>query len=208
MTPSQIQALVGELKSGLSRRPARTLRRTKRAGVLVPILVDLAEPSLLLTRRADTLNAHRGEVAFPGGMWESSDRDISATALREAEEEIGLYSESVELIGAVDDLIAANSDVVVTPTIGIVRNRPQWCINHDEVARVFEIPLSSLNRADGWRIEHRTWKNRSIPIYFFDFDHEVLWGLSAYATLLTLQLLPAGSPIDMCHYDRQVGRLK
>ena len=208
MTPSQIQALIDDLKHGLTQRQPRALHRSKRAGILVPILTDGEEPTLLLTRRADTLNAHRGEVAFPGGMWEEGDEHIAATALREAEEEVGLPPGSVELIGAIDDLIAAHSDVMVTPTIGVVRQRPQWKVNPDEVARIFEIPLSALNQADGWRIEHRSWKNRTIPIYFFDFDEETLWGLSAYATLLTLQLLSSGSPIDMSHYDRQVGRLK
>lgn len=206
MTPTQIQALIDELNYGLSQRPPRTLQRVKRAGVLIPLLTDGLEPTLVLTRRADTLNSHRGEVAFPGGMWEQGDQDIAATALREAREEVGLHPDSVELIGAVDDLIPASSDVTVTPTIGVVRQRPQWQINRAEVARVFEIPLSALQRASGWRTEHHVWKRRKIPIYYFDFDGETLWGLSAYATLLTLQLLGVGSPIDMSAYDRQVGR--
>ena len=139
-------------------------------------------------------------------MWEQEDDDIAMTALREAHEEIGLSPDSVELIGPIDDLIAAHSDVMVTPTIGVVRHRSQWQVNHEEVARVFEIPFSALQKSEDWRIEHKLWKNRLIPIYYFDFDGETLWGLSAYATLLTLQLLPAGSPIDLSHYDRQVGR--
>ena len=206
MISPDIDMLVSELKTGLSRRPRNTLKRSREAGILIPLLVDQDEPKFLLTRRADTMNSHRGEVAYPGGMRETQDPSIMITALREAEEEIGLSPDHVETIGQIDDLQTIQRDLIVTPTIGIIRHRPEWKMNPTEVARIFEIPLSALEQANGWRIKYRSWRGRDVPIYYFDYQGEVLWGLSGFATLLTLDLLGRRAPLDLSDYERSISR--
>lgn len=200
---------IKEMRLGLERRTRHQYRRPKRAGILLPFIFDHQEPRLLLTRRTDTLSNHRGEVAFPGGMMDMSDSSITETALREAEEEVGLSPSRVEVIGQLDDLISKNQEVMVTPSIGLVTDPPhRWRPNPDEVARVFEIPLSELFKSHRWRTESKVWKGRSFNLYFFDFEGEVLWGLSAYATLLALDLTERRAPIDLSEYYRQIDQVR
>lgn len=202
MNEPQVQSLIADLRRGIARRPRDVIKRARQAGVLVALLVDGPAPSLLLTRRTETLSSHRGEVAFPGGMRDEGDTGLIETALREAREEVGLPSTSVEVIGQLDDLLTMDGRVSVTPTIGVVRARPQWVRSEREVARIFEIPLSELSDPERWRVEQRGWRGRDIPVYFFDFEDEILWGLSAYVTLLTLGALNARLPIGSSPHNR------
>ena len=202
MNEPQIQSLIADLQRGIARRPRDVIEHTRQAGVLVAILVDGPAPSVLLTRRTEMLSSHRGEVAFPGGMRDEEDPNLVHTALREAREEVGLPLASVEVIGQLDDLLTVDGRVSVTPTVGIVRKRPQWVMSEREVARIFEIPLSELSDPERWRMEYRGWRGRDIPVYFFEFEDEVLWGLSAYVTLFTLGALSARLPIGSSPYDR------
>ena len=203
------EEFVDDIRRGLKIRERHQYRRVKRAGILLPFIFDEGDPRLLLTRRTEKLSSHRGEVAFPGGMKDDIDLSIEETALREAYEEVGLEPERVEVIGQLDDLISKNEEVMVTPHIGVIREPPPlWSPNKGEVARVFEVPLVTLYDTSRWRTEHREWRGHIINIYYFDYDGEVLWGLSAYATLLALDLTAAGSPVDLSEYYRQTTKVK
>ena len=200
---------IKEIRGRLISRTRHQYRRPKKAGILLPFIFDRDEPHLLLTRRTEHMSNHRGEVAFPGGMMDGEDVSIVDTALRESQEEVGLSAERVEVIGQLDDLISKNGQVMVTPCIGVVSESPLcWRPNPSEVARVFEIPLSQLYRPELWRTETKQWRGRSFQLYYFDFDGEVLWGLSAYATLLALDLTERRSPIDLSDYYRQIDRAR
>ena len=190
------------MRSRMDLYPRHVLKRPREAGILIPILVDQDEPRLLLTRRAETMTSHRGEVAFPGGMRDADDRDIIETALREAEEEVGLSRDNVQIVGQIDDLISVHREVMVTPSIGLVRSSVRWRTNPMEVAKIFTIPLSQLQEQNRWRAEFKTWGSRQVPIYYFDYEGETLWGLSAFATLLTLRLTRAGTPVQLDDYER------
>ena len=154
-------------------------------------------PRLLLTRRAAHLASHSGEVAFPGGMWEPADGDLARTALREAEEEVGLPPSAVRVLGALDDMLPKSERVAVTPFLAHAPRLPPLRPNPDEVARVFEVPLAALMEPGRWEIKRVAWRGVEWPIYSFYYDDERLWGLSAYITLLTLSLLPAGAPVEV-----------
>jgi 8-oxo-dGTP pyrophosphatase MutT (NUDIX family) len=201
---------IADIQRHLSTRIRHQYKRQKRAGILVPfIFEDGQEPRLLLTRRTDQLSSHKGEVAFPGGMMDADDQTIIETALREAEEEVGLPRENVTVIGLLDDLISKNIEIMVTPSIGVITTPPEtWTPNPSEVAKVFEIPLSMLYEAHRWRIEQKVWKTKSINIYYFDFEGETLWGLSAYATLLALDQTDQGSPVDLSPYYHQLDQVR
>ncbi|WP_431821791.1 CoA pyrophosphatase [Burkholderia sp. F1] len=113
------------------------------AAVLVPLVVREAGLTVLLTQRADHLNDHAGQVSFPGGRREPFDRDATATALREAKEEIGLAGEQVEILGALPDYLTGTG-FCVTPVVGLVH--PPFTVQADtfEVAEIFEVPLAFL----------------------------------------------------------------
>jgi len=136
---------VSRIRAALAARPARTLAvpSFRAAGVAVPLLARPAGPTLLFTVRAETLPHHRGEISFPGGGCAAGE-DAAAAALREAEEEVGLPPDRVELLGALDDLPSI-SRYVVTPLVAAVRDPPAvFVLAAAEVSEAFEIPLATL----------------------------------------------------------------
>ncbi|PCE28522.1 CoA pyrophosphatase [Burkholderia ubonensis] len=126
------------------------------AAVLVPLVVREAGLTVLLTQRADHLNDHAGQVSFPGGRREPFDRDATATALREAKEEIGLAGEQVEILGALPDYLTGTG-FCVTPVVGLVH--PPFTVQADtfEVAEIFEVPLAFLMNPANHQIRLFRW---------------------------------------------------
>ena len=118
-----------------------------------------------------------------------------ATALRESAEEVGLPASAVEILGQLDDFPTVTGDMVVTPIVGWISQLPNLVAAEDEVARIFTIPISALMEPDRWVTKHWEKEGRMFPVYYFDWDGETLWGLSAYITLQLLALLPEGPPL-------------
>lgn len=114
------------------------------AAVLVPIVIGGPEPTLLLTRRTDHLHDHPGQIAFPGGRVDATDESPEATALREAQEEIGLTPDRIELIGRLPDYYITATGFRVTPVVGLLSRPLSLKLDEFEVAEAFETPLSFL----------------------------------------------------------------
>lgn len=117
-------------------------REPAQASVLVPIVLR-AQPMVLLTERTAHLSTHSGQVAFPGGRTDPEDRDAAATALREAQEEVGLEPHWVEVLGNLSMYVTGTS-FLVTPVVALVRPGFALQPNPYEVADVFEVPLDFL----------------------------------------------------------------
>ena len=139
----------------LSRYPViesipKSARTSKSAAVLI-ILKDLEkEPSLILTKRAANLRHHAGQVAFPGGMWESDDKSLTETALREASEEIGLSRESVEIIAMLPPASPWRRDIDVTPFVSTAVCDLDLTANPDEIESIFDVPLKAFLDMDSY----------------------------------------------------------
>ena len=110
------------------------------AAVLIAV-TERAEPGLILTQRPETMRKHPGQVAFPGGRVDATDVDVIAAALREAEEEIALPRDAVRVIGLADRY-RTGTGFDITPVIGIIAPDLPLHPNDDEVAAIFEVPLS------------------------------------------------------------------
>ena len=113
------------------------------AAVLVPVIVRQTGPTLLLTQRTAHLRDHAGQVSFPGGRSEESDASPEATALREAEEEVGIASSQVEILGRLPEY-RTGTGFVITPVVGLVTPPLNLKLDDFEVAEVFEPPLEFL----------------------------------------------------------------
>jgi 8-oxo-dGTP pyrophosphatase MutT (NUDIX family) len=147
------------------------------AAVLVAI-TDRPEPGVLLTRRTETLRRHAGQVAFPGGRADPEDADLIATALREADEEIGLPPSAVEVIGVADPYRTVTG-YVVTPVVGVVPPDLRLAPHEAEVAALFEVPLSHLLEPANQVEKTVDWRGRERRFYEILWGDERIWGATA-----------------------------
>jgi 8-oxo-dGTP pyrophosphatase MutT (NUDIX family) len=162
---------------------------TALAAVLVPVLTASLEPRVVFTRRTDTLSRHAGEISFPGGLAEA-DEDLPGTALREAEEELGLLPADVELVGALPPIHTRVTGILIAPFVGVLHTDPRFTPNAAEIADVLEFPLESLVAAGTEReLEH---DGRRFHTFVYDMDGQVIWGATARILHSLLELI--GSP--------------
>ena len=163
-----------------------------RAAVLLPLYQLDDGWHLIFIRRAEHAHdRHSGEVGFPGGRWQSTDPDCTATALREAEEEIGLAPSTVSLLGELPPFRTV-SQFLVTPVVGCIPWPQPLRPDPREVSRIFSIPLAWLGNPGHHRT--RVYPARDHPqardlVFFDDYDGERLWGVTARITLDFLSCL-------------------
>lgn len=147
------------------------------AAVLVPI-VAADTPRLLLTTRTSTMRNHAGQVAFPGGRIDSSDDGPVAAALREAQEEVGLWPHSVEILG-LSDPYRTGTGYEVRPVVGLVPPALDLRLNPDEVADAFEVPLDYALDPRNHLLREAEWMGRMRRYYVIEWNERVIWGATA-----------------------------
>ena len=184
--------------TGLKVRPFHSIKgnplRPKRtAAVLVPIL-DRTEPEILLTVRSEMLSQHPGQVSFPGGAVDRGDRSAVSTALREAEEEIGLDFSQVSPLGFLDRLDTI-SDYRVLPVVGLVKSSFVSSPDHLEVSEVFTIPMKLAIDHDAYSHHTIRREGQSTVVSSLDWQGHRVWGVTA-AILLNLGSRLAGDSRD------------
>ncbi len=137
-----------------------------------------SEPEVILTKRAEHLNRHRGEVAFPGGMWEADDTTLLHTALRETEEEVGVGASEIEMLGMLP-MHVSKGGVKVTPFVGLVDSTVELTPCPDELDSIFRVPLTFFMRDERIRTDFIEYQGKTFwtPAYRFE-DYEI-WGFTA-----------------------------
>ena len=161
------------------------------AAVLVPLYQDQDQWRILFTRRTDSVNEHRGQVSFPGGVIEKLDDDPRQTALREAEEEIGLRPEHVKIIGELNPLLTV-TQFRITPIVGVFPWPYDLQPNPSEVARVFGVPIQWLADPDNLTTQYHEplISGPPMPVYYFKpYQGEIIWGATARIILSFLQII-------------------
>ncbi len=153
------------------------VRPIRPAAVLVPV-VDHAEPTVLLTQRAQHLPDHPGQVSFPGGKIDEGDQSPLASALREAEEEIGLDRSFVEPIGYLD-LYMTTLGYRIVPVIARVSPGFSLTLNESEVDATFEVPLGYLMDQNNVERHARDWQGMTRHYYAITFGERYIWGVTA-----------------------------
>jgi 8-oxo-dGTP pyrophosphatase MutT (NUDIX family) len=148
------------------------------AAVLVPLFLDTAgEPSVVLTRRREDMRRHPGEISFPGGREDPEDADLCATALREAQEEIGRAPDGFELVGALQPTPTIATNYAVYPFVGLIEPGQSWRPAEAEVAEVLELSLRDLRAG----YDRRRMLRRGVPFRTDTYvvgDH-LVWGATA-----------------------------
>lgn len=166
------------LRAILARRAAIEIDAPehRRACVLIPLLRNGPEWSILFTRRAENMAAHSGQVAFPGGGLEAGET-LEQAATREAEEEVGIPQQQVELIGRLDDMIT-NSGFLVAPFVGIVHASVDYVMQESEVVEIFEVPIEALLDPRNPEVRYVAFRTRHYPAYFYLYGRYEIWGLT------------------------------
>jgi 8-oxo-dGTP pyrophosphatase MutT (NUDIX family) len=148
-----------------------------RAAVLVPIFHKEDDYFFLLTQRTHTVETHKGQISFPGGVAESNET-LSRTALRETWEEIGLPSDRIEVLGEFDEYLSVTG-LIVTPFLARIDSPFALNPNPNEVEQILQVPLSLFRNESCLRVEMRRRFDRDLPIYFYNFQGRDVWGLTA-----------------------------
>lgn len=149
----------------------------RQAAVLVPI-VRRPEPGLLLTQRSAKLRKHPGQVAFPGGAVDSTDASLIAAALREAQEEVAIPPETVEIIGMLPPVDSVTG-FQVTPVVGVIPPNLHYHASVDEVSSVFEMPLAEALRLGRYHPLDIHRRGDSHRVWLSWYQHYFVWGMTA-----------------------------
>ena len=175
--------MIDDLKRDIRRRLADSSPRvltknyTAEAAVLISVFQRGDEPSFLLTQRTQEVATHKGQISFPGGLRDETDSSLHETALRETEEEVGISADWVEILGQCDEY-RSKTNLLVTPFVGFIKEGFTVSPNPQEVERIVEIPFHFFSQTTP-REELRQRHGRQRTLYFYKYESEVVWGLTA-----------------------------
>ena len=163
---------------------------SRRAAVLIPILIEGEDARVVYTVRKDHLADHAGQISFPGGSIESGDGSLLETALREAEEEIDLSPDLVEVIGELEEMYIPPSNFRVSPYVGLLPPEAEMVLAPDEVEEIFTVSLATLTAPETfrkmlWRYEGRDYE---VPVFAVEGSRNI-WGATAAMTAALLARL-------------------
>jgi len=173
--------MIENLRQLLSQRKKRHIVDANRvpAAVLVPIYDKLGQFHILLTKRTEQVTKHKGQISFPGGVYEEDDLTLLHTALRECAEEIGLMAEDVEVLGELDDKSSITSNYIISPFVALIPWPYRFKLNHEETEEIIEVPVSALLDKTCLRQETETLDGEVVTSYFYHYQEKIIWGATA-----------------------------
>jgi 8-oxo-dGTP pyrophosphatase MutT (NUDIX family) len=156
------------------------LNTVKKSGVLILFYKKEEETHLVLIQRPIYNGTHSGQIAFPGGKVEESDKDIIHTALREANEEVGVEMNDVEVLGKLSDVYIPVSNFLVTPVVGVINYAPTFIPELREVAEIVELRVGHLIQVETLRLNSIKLSNGLVmKVPTFEFNQKIIWGATA-----------------------------
>lgn len=162
------------------------------SAVLMLLLEKDGECHVLFTERSYEVRFHRGQVCFPGGGKEKSDRSLLDTALRETEEEIGVLAKDIEILGELDDTSTISTGYVITPFVGLMPYPYEFKCDKRESEQIFFVPLSFLMDAAHVKQGLRA-SSGAVTGFFYEYRDHVIWGATARIVRRFTELLQPGS---------------
>jgi 8-oxo-dGTP pyrophosphatase MutT (NUDIX family) len=155
----------------------------KASAVLIPLFYSQGQYHILFTERSEEVVFHKGQVCFPGGTREPSDSSLLQTALRESEEEIGIKTKDIEILGELDDMLTFVTDYVISPFVAFISHPHSLKTNGREVKGAFSVPLSFL-------MDEANFKQDS---YAYEYEGHIIWGATARILKQFIDLLKSES---------------
>ncbi len=164
--------------------PLKEIKKSKTgkyriAAVILPLISRDNRWHIIFTKRTETVDHHKGEFSFPGGLVEKRDKSEMDAALREIEEEMGIKKEDIEIIGLLPTELTAVSYFLIYPFVGVINPSVTFKINHDEIDRILEIPLDMLLSMKNVREQLFEDRGNRFKVYFYDYKGDVIWGATA-----------------------------
>ncbi|MFC1671079.1 NUDIX hydrolase [Spirochaetota bacterium] len=148
------------------------------AAVMMLVFNRGGSPYVLLTKRTEKVKSHKGQVSFPGGVFDEEDKEIIKTAFRETWEEVGIPGEKIELLGQFDDYISP-AGFKVSSFIGSFDYPFQYKVSRDEIEEIIEAPLSVFVNLDYERKEDVVFMSKDYTMYYYDYMGFDIWGMTA-----------------------------
>jgi len=149
------------------------------AAVLIPIFFKEGQAHLLFTKRTDYVEHHKGQISFPGGSRDDEDTSLKITALRETEEEVGIKSNHVTILGQTD-VFLTNTHFLVTPFVGYYNYPYPYHINDGEIDRLIEIPLVHFFNDDIFEIKPYEKNGHQWRVHYYKYGNELVWGVTGF----------------------------
>ena len=173
--------MIEKLRQALATRQVLRITDSKLrpSAVLVPLFLKEGQWHLLFIQRTERVREHKSQISFPGGAYESNDGSLLNTALREAEEEIGLSPSDVEIIGGLDDMPTVATSYVISPYVGLIPYPYQFEVDKWETEEIIEVPISALRDESCFSISTTESNGEEIETYFYKYDKRVIWGATA-----------------------------
>jgi len=187
---------IEQLRKVLNTRNRRIIEQPPlaHAAVLIPLFKKGQDCHIIFTKRSDNVRYHKGEISFPGGVFDERDLELQRTALREAFEEVGLRENDVQIIGVLDDIITV-TQFIVTPFVGLFSYPYPFKLSTIEIAELIEVPLSSLLGDDCFSEREIIRGTRKEVVFAYQYGNHIIWGATAriLKQFLDLTLAPTGN---------------
>jgi len=186
---------VDQIRDILSQRKRKVIEYLSfpHAAVLVPLFEKQGSCHLLFTKRTEQVKHHKGEISFPGGVFDEEDVDLRKTALREAFEEIGLNEDDVQVLGTLDDIVTV-TEFIVTPFVGIFPYPYTFKLSPIECDELIEVPLASLLDSDCFGEKEIIQHNQKRLVETYQYRHHNIWGATAHILKQLLDLIASQGP--------------
>ncbi|MFH1002677.1 MAG: CoA pyrophosphatase, partial [Chloroflexota bacterium] len=170
------------LQPALARRPKKRLTDDSRtlSAVLLPLYCRDGQHHIVFTKRTREMREHKGQIAFPGGVFQPADGSLLTTALRECAEEMGVAPEDVEVLGELDDTLTTTSSYIITPYVGLIPWPYPFRANPGEIDKIIEVPLPALLDESRLHVHQtETLAGQRVTAYSYYYRGEVIWGATA-----------------------------
>jgi 8-oxo-dGTP pyrophosphatase MutT (NUDIX family) len=171
---------IDQVRKILNTRDRRIIEQPSlaRAAVLVPLFKKGQDCHIVFTKRSDNVRYHKGEISFPGGVFDERDLELQRTALREAFEEIGLKESDVQIIGVLDDIVTV-TQFIVTPFAGFFPYPYSFKLSPIEIAELIEVPISALLDEDCLTEREVIRETGKEVVYAYQYENHIIWGATA-----------------------------